>query len=62
MLVYKKQISESFESRNPINPATYEPSTSEDEPNQYVRNDYTENLEDYETRKGKRYRVINSGE
>jgi hypothetical protein len=66
MLVYKKQISESFESRNPINPATYpatyEPSTSEDEPNQYVRNDYTENLEDYETRKGKRYRVINRGE
>ena len=61
MLVYKKQISESFESRN-LNPATFEPYTSEDEPNQYVRNDYTENLEDYKNRKGKRYRVINTGE
>ena len=41
MLVYKKQISESFSGnmRNPINPATYEPSPGEDEPNQYVRND-----------------------
>jgi hypothetical protein len=41
MLVYKKQISESFSGnmRNPINPATYEPSNREDEPNQYVRND-----------------------
>lgn len=41
MLVYKKQISESFSGnmRNPINPATYQSSTSEDEPNQYVRND-----------------------
>jgi hypothetical protein len=44
MLVYKKQISESFSGnmRNPINPATYQPSTSEDEPmnrpNEYVRN------------------------
>ncbi len=62
MLVYKKQISESFESRNLINSATFEPYTSEDEPNQYVRNDYTENLEDYKTRKGKRYRVINTDE
>jgi hypothetical protein len=44
MLVYKKQISESFSGniRNSINPATYQPSTSEDEPmnrpNEYVRN------------------------
>jgi hypothetical protein len=44
MLVYKKQISESFSGnmRNPINPATYEQSMSEDEPmnrpNEYVRN------------------------
>ena len=49
MLVYKKQISESFESRNPINPATYEPSTSEDEPfnkpNEYVRNESASLLE-----------------
>ena len=49
MLVYKKQISESFESRNPINPATYEPSTSEDEPfnkpNEYVRNESDSLLE-----------------
>jgi hypothetical protein len=58
MLVYKKQISESFESRNPINPADYEPSTSEEEPNMYVTNDYTENLEDYVVRKGKRHRVV----
>jgi hypothetical protein len=58
MLVYKKQISESFESRNPINPASYEQSTSEDEPNMYVRNDYTENLEDYVVRKGKRHRIV----
>ena len=62
MLVYKKQISESFESRNPINPATYEQFTSDEKQNQYVRNDYTENLEDYVVRKGRRYRVINSGE
>ena len=41
MIVYKKQISESFSGnmRNPINPATYQSSTSEDKPNQYVRND-----------------------
>ena len=49
MLVYKKQISESFESRNPINPATYGPSTSEDEPsnkpNEYVRNESASLLE-----------------
>ena len=45
MLIYKKQISESFSGnmRNPINPSTYEPSLSEDEPNQYVRNN-SENL------------------
>jgi hypothetical protein len=62
MLVYKKQISESFESQNSLNPADYEQFTSDEEPNQYVRNDYTENLEDYVVRKGRRYRVINSGE
>jgi len=63
MLVYKKQISESFSGnmRNPINPATYHSSTNEDEPNQYVRND-TENLEDYVVRKGKRHRVVNSSD
>ncbi len=44
MLVYKKQISESFSGniRNTINPATFHSSTSEDEPmnrpNEYVRN------------------------
>ena len=63
MLVYKKQISESFSGnmRNPINPATFHSSTSQDEPNQYVRND-TENLEDYVVRKGKRHRVVNSSD
>jgi hypothetical protein len=63
MLVYKKQISESFSGnmRNPLNPATVDRSPpGEDEPNQYVRNDYNENLEDSVTRKGKRHRVINS--
>lgn len=45
MLVYKKQISESFESRNSINPATYEPSTSEDKPDEYVRNESASLLE-----------------
>ena len=51
MLVYKKQISESFSGnmRNPINPATYEPSTGEDEPmyrpNEYVRNQSSSLLE-----------------
>jgi len=63
MLVYKKQISESFSGnmRNTINPATFHSSTSEDEQNQYVRND-TENLEDYVVRKGKRHRVVNSSD
>jgi hypothetical protein len=47
--------------RNPLNPATVDRSPpGEDEPNQYVRNDYNENLEDSVTRKGKRHRVINS--
>lgn len=61
MLVYKKQISESFSGnmRNPLNPATVDGSPpGEDEPNQYVRNDYTKNLEDSVTRKGKRHRVV----
>jgi len=43
MLVYKKQMSESFESRNPINPAPYETPAQEekymDGPDLYVRND-----------------------
>jgi hypothetical protein len=51
MLVYKKQISESFSGnmRNPINPATYHPSTIKDEPmnrpNEYVRNESARLLE-----------------
>jgi len=49
MLVYKKQMSESFESRNPINPATYEQSNQEekymDGPDLYVRNDSASLLE-----------------
>jgi hypothetical protein len=42
MLVYKKQISESF-----INPASYEPSNEEENnyPNLYVRNDNSSLLE-----------------
>jgi hypothetical protein len=49
MLVYKKQMSESFESRNPINPASYETSAQEeksmDGPDLYVRNDSSSLLE-----------------
>jgi len=49
MLVYKKQMSESFESRNPINPAPYEQSNQEekymDGPDLYVRNDSASLLE-----------------
>jgi len=49
MLVYKKQMSESFENRNPINPAPYESSNQEekymDGPDLYVRNDDASLLE-----------------
>lgn len=55
MLVYKKQISESFLGGSDA--ATYENSNEED--NEYVTNDDNNLLEPYVTRKGKRYRVIN---
>jgi len=49
MLVYKKQMSESFENRNSINPAPYESSNKEekymDGPDLYVRNDDASLLE-----------------
>lgn len=63
MLVYKKQISESFgNQRNPINPSTYEPSYQEEKdinnPNEYVTNDDNNILEPYVTRKGKKHQII----
>ena len=60
MLVYKKQISESFLGGSES--GTYEQSEQveqENNSNEYVRND--ENIQEpYITRKGKRYRIINS--
>jgi len=50
MLVYKKQMSESFVSRNAINPASYEQPSDQEEkqndgPDLYVRNDDASLLE-----------------
>lgn len=58
MLVYKKEISETFLGGSDA--ATYENSNGEE--NEYVTNDNNNLLEPYVTRKGKRYRVINSKE
>lgn len=56
MLVYKKEISETFLGGSDA--ATYENSNGEE--NEFVTNDNNNLLEPYVTRKGKRYRVINS--
>ena len=58
MLVYKKEISETFLGGSDA--ATYENSNGEE--NEFVTNDNNNLLEPYVTRKGKRYRVINSKE
>lgn len=58
MLVYKKEISETFLGGNDAEQI----GNSNEEDNEYVTNDDNNLLEPYVTRKGKKYRVINSNQ